>query len=537
MRRSTPFFSPISIIIAVVVFISLGITLWVNGGLGFSPGPVSARSVPGVTLQGFTTHADFEKECSRCHQPLNGEQAILCLDCHSDIAADRSGGDGFHGKLDPAEACFSCHPEHKGRAFDLVSMALNDFDHSQTNFILDGKHLDLDCEACHPAGVYRLGTIKCSQCHAEPDVHTGMFGSDCENCHSTPGWEAVLIEGKPFDHDQVGFTLEEHSQDFDGKPIQCRVCHQGSTETNRTEACINCHGSEDADFIAEHRRQFGDACLECHNGSDDYAGFDHSQIFPLEGEHAGLDCADCHQDRTFDGTPTECASCHTEPEAHLRMFGMECTACHTPNGWIPASINGSPFDHEQLSFRLNKHDENFNDSPIACTDCHFGPAEDVGSDACIQCHGEAEPEFTTKHQRDFGTNCLGCHDGTDRFSDFNHARFFQLSGGHAGLKCASCHANLVFSGVPTHCAGCHGEPAYHAGLFGVKCQDCHSVNAWTPASLPGHDFPLDHGEQGRLDCRTCHPSSLQTYTCSACHDGIPEEDGGGDGDGGGGNDD
>jgi hypothetical protein len=52
-NRVSPLFTPVSIA-ATVLFLVLfaGIT-WVQGGLGFSPGPVSAKAKPGVEISGL----------------------------------------------------------------------------------------------------------------------------------------------------------------------------------------------------------------------------------------------------------------------------------------------------------------------------------------------------------------------------------------------------------------------------------------------------------------------------------------------------
>ena len=58
---------------------------------------------------------------------------------------------------------------------------------------------------------------------------------------------------------------------------------------------------------------------------------------------------------------------------------------------------------------------------------------------------------------------------------------------------------------------------YHAGLFGIDCEQCHTTTAWQPAKFNGaHTFHINHGRANT--CRTCHPNSLVQYTCYQCHD-------------------
>lgn len=74
---------------------------------------------------------------------------------------------------------------------------------------------------------------------------------------------------------------------------------------------------------------------------------------------------------------------------------------------------------------------------------------------------------------------------------------------------------------PHHCVACHEEPELHADRFGLDCVRCHSLEAWQPAMLTRHTFPLDHGDAGTIACETCHIGSYATYTCYECHDHQP----------------
>ena len=77
---------------------------------------------------------------------------------------------------------------------------------------------------------------------------------------------------------------------------------------------------------------------------------------------------------------------------------------------------------------------------------------------------------------------------------------------------------------PHRCIACHEEPVMHAELFGINCARCHNTVAWTPAVLTRHDFALDHGDMGEVDCKTCHPANYQTYDCYGCHEDHQAEE-------------
>ncbi|MCA9925760.1 MAG: cytochrome c3 family protein, partial [Anaerolineales bacterium] len=138
---------------------------------------------------------------------------------------------------------------------------------------------------------------------------------------------------------------------------------------------------------------------------------------------------------------------------------------------------------------------------------------------CQACHAKPAPTFMTEHTALFGSKCQDCHDGTGQMAEFDHAQVWPLTGQHAAQDCTACHVNQVFKGTPSECVACHEEPPIHFGIFGTDCANCHATDAWLPARLRQHTFPLDHGEQGELECAVCHTTSSYTaYTCTTCHE-------------------
>lgn len=468
MRRQHPFLSTSGILVTAVLLAVLGILLWRSGGKAFSPGRLSVKSKPGVSLQGFASHAAFEGDCSLCHQPLQKAQHMLCLDCHEDVQGDIDQKKGTHALIDSIERCFSCHSDHQGEGFDPTLAAYAHFDHSNTHF-----------------------------------------------------------------------SLIRHQVNYDTTPIACSSCHTTQGEfTASVTACAVCHASHDLAFTIQHAVDFGEGCIPCHDGHDRMAEFDHqATAFPLEDAHAGVACAACHTQRgsssgqeeaspvpVFEGTSRECASCHKDDDPHPGMFSGDCTDCHTPRGWTPAKFEGANFEHQsQTGFSLVRHLTDYDGSPLTCNDCHGGTIQSFDQVLCVTCHSEGAERagFMSDHVAEFGKDCTGCHDGVDRMHDFNHDTVFLLDGKHAEIDCQACHANQVFTGTPRECVDCHAEPEIHAGFFGLHCQVCHTTQAWTPALLRMHRFPLDHGEEGEVACKTCHPSRYNEYTCFGCHEHDP----------------
>ncbi|HBY08984.1 MAG TPA: hypothetical protein DEH22_14850 [Chloroflexi bacterium] len=455
MKRAHPLLSPFGVIFTLVMLLGLMAIYWQQGGLMFSPGKLSARTRSGVTLQGFASHAEFEGECQRCHAPLQSMQGELCLDCHAAIGDEINFKNGPHENYQMVMRCYACHTDHQGSAFNPTAAAFKHFDHTLASFSLRWHQVD-----------YAADPLK------------------CEDCHSLEGGFATPIE-----------------------------------------KCLSCHQNYDPNFMTAHAEQFGQACFDCHDGEDRMADFNHDlTTFPLIGDHAGIACADCHRDARFTGIAVECAACHTEPKQHAGLFAEDCSACHGPKNWAAALWNGKPFDHQTESgFSLELHLVDYAGQPIQCQECHFalpGTTHELGFELeeCASCHQQAEPIFMAEHQQQFGLDCIACHDGTGRLANFDHNQFFTLDGQHTEIACEDCHSQQVFRGTPRDCIGCHAEPQIHAGLFGLQCESCHTAQAWVPASLTSHNFPLDHGGQGIVACETCHPASYVAYTCYGCHD-------------------
>ncbi len=333
IKRSNPLASPTGALILVIFLGALGFSLWKDRGLAFSPGPVTAYQQAGVVLQGFSAHADFEKECRYCHLPLKATLGEMCLACHVEIVDQITADDGIHAQIDNVSKCQTCHSDHQGRDFNPTLAAMQFFDHSITRF-----------------------------------------------------------------------SLAQHQVNYDSTPITCNTCHgQGDYTSAVLTTCQNCHGVHDLEFIRIHVRDYGQDCLVCHDGVDRMSGFDHASVFPLDGQHAELDCIACHANQRFAGTPRFCAQCHAEPEVHTGLFGLECQDCHSTTAWSPATL----LEH---TFPL-RHGLESGAQPTACATCH--PASYVEY-TCYGCHEHREAETAQKHSEEGIAAaelpaCITCH--------------------------------------------------------------------------------------------------------------------------------
>jgi hypothetical protein len=251
LGRLTP-----GIVAALGTLGAVGVLLATRGGAMFSPGPLSARDRPNVTLGGVRSHADLAGRCSACHAPpWSGDtMAKRCLDCHAYVREQIDQQRSLHGKLSGAMRCQGCHSEHNGAHAALTSLA--HFDHDLTEFPLTGKHRTADCRSCHAENVFRGTPRTCVSCHAEPRAHKGRFGTDCAGCHSTTTWE-----GATFKHT---FPLNHGLRR--GRTSTCATCHPAAGDY-RTWTCYGCHAHQPARIERKHVRkgihEFQN-CVRCH---------------------------------------------------------------------------------------------------------------------------------------------------------------------------------------------------------------------------------------------------------------------------------
>ncbi len=256
------------------------------------------------------------------------------------------------------------------------------------------------------------------------------------------------------------------------------------------------------------------------------AGFDHGTTgFPLTGRHKDVQCRACHGDLVFSHVGTSCVDCHAD--AHRGRLGPDCAHCHATTGFIDRERMRRLHDGTSMPL-VGVHER------VDCEACHRGaPGDDyVGTPTdCYTCHADVYAATTAPAHASagFGTDCRVCH-GVFATSwgsrDFHHPSSFPLSGGHAGVECARCHTS-GFAGTPTDCYACHRtdyeqttDPAHVAAGFATSCTNCHTINAWQPATFD-HDataFPLT-GAHRTTECASCHTSGYTgTPTgCYACH--------------------
>lgn len=381
MRRDRPgCFSPIGLTAALVTALVIAGYGFARGGLLYNPGPLNAQS--GAMLGGVTSHAEIGGDCKACHTaPWESEtMADRCVVCHSNIAVELRDVESLHG------AIMQSNPE-----------------------------------------------LSCRHCHAE---HGGADAA------------LTVMDGAVFPHEVVGFSLKGHQFTAANETFACDDCHQGDITTFAQDRCQACHQQIAVSFMQSHLLAFGADCLACHDGVDRFGGdFDHARFdFKLTGKHAQVMCTQCHLGARsiadFQSAPRDCLSCHRMDEPHQGRFGTDCAACHSTEGWTPAS-----FDHNLTSFPLTG-----GHAGLSCQQCH-SPAQFAGlSTSCASCH--AEPVF---HASLFGLDCATCHTTQNWFALFSgpHPEVADEGGtgvNHGGATCRDCHTQTLHTAT---CLKCH----------------------------------------------------------------------------------
>ncbi len=197
-------------------------------------------AMTGFSIEAHVTNTDGKKfTCTTCHTKVRDIlETIDCVQCHSE-----SDHDALAAHIEEYGInCFECH--------DGQDRMITGFDH-EPFFSLQAGHADLVCMDCHAEKKYvGIGT-SCFGCHEEPELHAGVFGTNCEYCHSAEAWApAVLTQHK--------FELKHGDEEI----TTCETCHGG----NYTEyPCGTCHN--DGEMISVHF-QLGiyevQNCISCH---------------------------------------------------------------------------------------------------------------------------------------------------------------------------------------------------------------------------------------------------------------------------------
>ena len=151
---------------------------------------------------------------------------------------------------------------------------------------------------------------------------------------------------------------------------------------------------------------------------------------------------------------------------------------------------------------------------------------------CVDCHATAFAAASSPlHAGTFPKTCATCHT-TESWSPaaLPDHHWFVLDGQHASTPCRDCHTGDPprFAGTPSDCASCHlssytaAMHPVHVDVLPQTCGDCHSKDAWVPATVTEHPwFTLD-GKHLTTPCVSCHTGDPKRFAgtpnaCVGCH--------------------
>ncbi|MGB5556015.1 MAG: hypothetical protein WBM83_15270, partial [Flavobacteriaceae bacterium] len=388
-----------------------------------------------------------------------------------------------------------------------------------------------NCTQCHDLG-NKVTDTKCLECHTDIqsliNAKTGYHANpnvikqDCIECHSEHHgrkFDMVRFDQDNFDHELTGYELEGKHETVD-----CKKCHVSENIADREikkrpntflgldEKCLSCHD----DY---HQNTLANTCLDCHNmeGFEPAPKFDHDQAdFQLKGEHANIDCIECHQITTRNGKDfqefsnipfKDCVSCHDDP--HNGQLEGTCVQCHTETAFNDF-IGKGKFDHNTTEFTLRgRHNE------IDCFNCHaqsseplavFQDMENFNENSCVSCHEDV-------HEGKFGTDCVKCHKESSFLSlrsmdFFDHTKTdYPLEGKHVQVDCKECHKKRFTTPIDfSACNNCHSD--YHRGEFKEKgvlpdCVECHSLEQGFDYSL----YTLEQHQDTKFPLEGAHTAT------------------------------
>lgn len=310
----------------------------------------------------------------------------------------------------------------------------------------------------------------------------------------------------------------------------CESCHEDKEGEQQQELCLTCHTDVRTDVLAGigyHGRNPDAKTADCYTCHDEHEGRDANILglrveafshlhtdFQLLGSHENVACEGCHAPGTAHrDTPRQCADCHGGDDVHAGALSLQCGSCHSATAWKLTT-----FDHGTTFPLTGKH------AAAPCADCHANQSFASTPNDCASCHRADDA-----HAGRNGTHCGSCHNAVAwPATQFDHTSVtgFALRGGHAQLRCESCHVATLTAALPSTCAGCHRTDDPHDGGLGTQCADCHNSTHWTQTKFDhaaASGFALA-GAHAELACTSCHVTGTTAGTaaelsreCGSCH--------------------
>lgn len=204
------------------------------------------KNVDHFVLTGFSLAKHQENydgtamDCTSCHsQEGTILETLDCVTCHAGEDHDY-----ISGHIDEyGTRCQECH-DGKDRMMD------DEWKHA-AYYALEQGHAEVDCMDCHADKVYVGVSTDCVTCHEEPEMHLGVFGTECAYCHDAQAWVPAVLK-------QHDFVMAHGDEAI----AECETCHGG---TYTSYPCDTCHTDADmhtahVDVVTEDLHD----CISCH---------------------------------------------------------------------------------------------------------------------------------------------------------------------------------------------------------------------------------------------------------------------------------
>ncbi|MGE3842502.1 MAG: hypothetical protein AB7I50_13030, partial [Vicinamibacterales bacterium] len=192
----------------------------------------------------------------------------------------------------------------------------------------------------------------------------------------------------------------------------CESCLANNVYKGTPRDCVGCHRAlYDRTTTPNHAAAgFSTTCDTCHKPTDAaWRGvtFNHNTFFQLQGKHAQAQCASCHANNVYKGTPRDCVGCHralydrtTNPRHVSAGFPTTCETCHrvTDTAWTQGQFSHTWFP---LTGRHNR----------PCAECHT-VANNFQQFSCITCHTRSETDSEHRGRNGYrydSAACYSCH--------------------------------------------------------------------------------------------------------------------------------
>lgn len=361
------------------------------------------------------------------------------------------------------------------------------------------------CTADCPELTFAAPNGSCLPCHHSCLSCSGVGETSCTECpgqFQLQNGACVLRSDCP------------EGEYFDGRALECRLCHK---------SCAECSGKE------------ADQCAACFTG---YALQDGECLVDVRSSR------NCSSGRYYDdgakqcrSCPTGCAKCSDE---------ITCTACDQGHFLQTQRVGGSQEETRLCVARctngfygdLATHSCqpcpsycNTCESPDSCTSCAFNFTRPVDGQCPQPCHDEHYFDFPTKQCQPCVENCLHCVNadaclacqsgyflspkGTCVSSCPDHMITNQLSGTCVDTSChTSC--STCYGPEANQCMSCHGGLIFHDNSCLENCPQHTYFNG--SSCLHCHDTCTSCGGPAANNCLSCPPGKvLDHFHCiSSC---------------------